>query len=97
MAPTSKTRKNYMPAEKRDKKRQRSTAGRLDEGQLNPPRGERSGFLKLTITLPPELYKRLADEAAYRKMAKQPNPVISAIVREAVQAYLDTATPRQRS
>jgi hypothetical protein len=59
-----------------------------DGVQPNPPRGERGGFLNVTVTLPPELYKLLAEEAARRKISKQANPIISGIIREAVQAYL---------
>jgi hypothetical protein len=54
----------------------------------NPPRGERKDFVKVTVTLAPELYKLLADEAARRKMNKEPNPILSAIVREAVQDFM---------
>ncbi len=58
----------------------------------NPPRGERKDFVKITVTLAPEQYKLLMDEAARRKMTKEPNPVLSAIVREAVQAYFKGTT-----
>ena len=54
----------------------------------NPPHGEKGGFLKVTITLPPELYARLAEEATRRKTRKERNAQVSAILREAAAAYL---------
>ena len=50
----------------------------------NPPHGAKGDFVRCTITLPPEVYKILNDEAGRRKIAKEPNPQISAIIREAV-------------
>ena len=44
--------------------------------------------MKITVTLPPEVYELLAQEATRRKMAKERNPLISAIIREAVVTYL---------
>ena len=54
----------------------------------NPPHGEKGGFLKVTITLPPELYALLAEEATRRKTRKEKNAQVSAILREAAAAYL---------
>ena len=56
----------------------------------NPPRGEKGGFRKITFTLPPELYERLIQESARRKIAGEPNQLLSALLREAVTRYLES-------
>lgn len=63
--------------------------------EANPPHGTRGEFVKVTVTLPPEVYGLIAQEAMRRKMAKERDPLISAIVREAIVAYLEAsgATP----
>jgi transcriptional regulator of met regulon len=55
----------------------------------NPPHGERGTFRKITVTLPPEIYERLITESARRKIAGEPNQLLSALLREAVAAYLE--------
>ncbi len=55
----------------------------------NPPHGEKGGFRKVTVTLPPELYERLIRESARRKIAGEPNQLVSALLREAVTQYLE--------
>jgi hypothetical protein len=57
--------------------------------EANPPHGTRGEFVKVTVTLPPEVYGLIAQEAMRRKMAKERDPLISAIVREAIVAYLE--------
>ncbi len=57
--------------------------------EANPPHGRRGEFVKVTVTLPPEIYGLIAQEAMRRKMAKERDPLISAIVREAIVAYLE--------
>ncbi len=54
----------------------------------NPPRGEKGNFRKITITLPPGCYERLIRESARRKIAGEPNQLLSALLREAVTRYL---------
>jgi hypothetical protein len=54
----------------------------------NPRRGEKSDFRKVSVTLPPELYGRLVQESARRRIAGEPNQLLSALVREAVIEYL---------
>lgn len=54
----------------------------------NPPHGEKGGFVKVTVTLPPDVYLLLNSEAGRRKAAKEENPHLSAIIREAVVDYL---------
>ena len=48
---------------------------------------ENVGFRRLTVLLPPNVYERLIRESARRKIAKEPNRQISAILREAVRSY----------
>ena len=55
----------------------------------NPPRGEKSDFRKVSVTIPPEAYERLVRESARRKIAGEPNQLLSALVREAVIEYLE--------
>ena len=54
----------------------------------NPPHGEKGHFRKITITLPPGSYERLIRESARRKIAGEPNRLLSALLREAVTRYL---------
>lgn len=55
----------------------------------NPPYGAKGGFRKVTVTLPPEVYERLVQESARRKIAGEPNQLLSSLLREAVTQYLD--------
>src|SRR6266849_10577693 len=58
------------------------------QGDLrNPPYGTRGDFRKITVTLPPEAYEQLISEAARRKIAAEPNHLLSALVREALVNY----------
>jgi hypothetical protein len=57
--------------------------------EYNPPRGFKSEFRKLTMTLPPDAYRRLVEESARRKIAGESNSLLSALLREAVAAYLE--------
>jgi transcriptional regulator of met regulon len=54
----------------------------------NPPYGEKGGFRKMTVTVPPEIYEQLVRESARRKIAGEPNQLLSALLREAVTHYL---------
>jgi hypothetical protein len=67
-----------------------SETGKMDIGSIdpNPVHGEKTDFRKLTITLPPVAYNLLVQESARRKMAKERNHLLSAILREAVMLYL---------
>ena len=54
----------------------------------NPPYGEKGHYRKVTVTLAPELYEKLVRESVRRKIAREPNPLLSALFREAVALYL---------
>ena len=55
----------------------------------NPPYGEKGAFRKLTITVPPKIYEQLVKESARRKIAGEPNQLVSALLREALTQYLE--------
>jgi len=55
----------------------------------NSPCGERGGYRKLTVTLPPDIYERLVQESARRKIEGRPNQLPSALRREALSDYLE--------
>ena len=60
------------------------------------PYGEKGGFRRVTITMPPEIYARLVRESARRKIAGEPNQLLSTLLREAVTKYLERlGEPRQ--
>ena len=56
--------------------------------QANPPHGEKGDFRKITVTIPPEAYEQLIHESARRKIAGEPNQLLSSLLREAVMDYL---------
>lgn len=56
---------------------------------LNPPYGEKGTFRRITVTLAPDAYERLVQESARRKIAGEPNQLLSAMLREAVARYLE--------
>lgn len=55
----------------------------------NPRHGERGTFRKMTVTLPPQMYQKVVEESARRKIAGEPNHVLSAVVREALTLFLE--------
>ena len=63
----------------------------------NPPYGERGAFRKLTVTVPPDVYERLVRESARRKIAGEPNQLLSALLREAVYQYLENLSSSEVS
>ena len=46
--------------------------------------GEKGDYVKLTVTLPPHVYELIMGEVTRRKVAKEAEPVISAVLRDAV-------------
>ena len=54
----------------------------------NPRRGGKSDFRKVTTTLPQWAYQLLIQESARRKIAGEPNQLLSALFREAISDYL---------
>jgi hypothetical protein len=54
----------------------------------NPRRGQKGGYRKTTTTLPQWAYESLIQESARRKVAGEPNQLLSALFREAISDYL---------
>jgi transcriptional regulator of met regulon len=54
----------------------------------NPRHGEKAGFRKITTTVPQWAYRALIEESARRKIAGEPNQLLSALLREAITDYL---------
>ncbi len=52
-------------------------------------REDKGEFRKISVTIPPQAFERLMRESARRKIAGAPNKLLSAIVREALTAYLE--------
>jgi len=75
-------------ASKLSEKPKRTTGTPKQRLIANAPHGEKSDYVKVTVTLPPEVYELLATEATRRKMHKEANPQLSAVIREAVVAFL---------
>jgi len=72
-------------------------SGKVIAEDPNPPHGEKGEFVKVTVTLSPEMYDALLTEQGRRKREavklrkagdKAEPHGISAIVREAVSGYL---------
>ena len=55
---------------------------------VNPPKGEKGDFFKVTVTLPPEVLGLLRDESSRRRLNKEKNYEVSTIIREAVVEML---------
>lgn len=55
---------------------------------VNSSKGAKSDFRKVTVTLPPAAYEKLVRESARRKIAGEPDQLLSALVREAITEYL---------
>ncbi len=63
----------------------------LKQTEIDPDASyaERTSFRKVTVTLPQEMYERLIQESARRKIAGESNQMLSALLREALLQYLD--------
>lgn len=55
---------------------------------------ERVPLRKVTVTVPQELYERLIQESARRRIAGAPNQMLSALFREALTRYLENCPER---
>ena len=66
----------------------KAPASKKTGGAVNPPRGEKGDFIKITVTLDPATYELIATEAMRRKMNREKDAQLSAVIREAVAQYL---------
>jgi hypothetical protein len=71
--------------------------GNVFPTDVNPRHGEKGGFIKVTATLSPETYRMAMAEVTRRKLAKSGDAQISAVIREALAAYLGREKERQAS
>ena len=62
--------------------------GELSRADPHPRHGGKSGFRKITTTVPQWAYRLLVQESARRKIAQEPNQLLSALLREAITEYL---------
>lgn len=60
-----------------------------DPADTNRSSGDKGSFRKVTFTLPPDAYERLIRESVRRKIAREPDQLLSALLREAVIRYLE--------
>jgi transcriptional regulator of met regulon len=63
----------------------------VKESEVDPHSsyGDKKAFRKVTVTLPQDIYERLIQESARRKIAGAPNQMLSALFREALTKFLD--------
>lgn len=81
---------SLMASLKRDlDKAKKKSSIKTGETDLHPMRGERGDFLKLTITMPPELVLKLKQHGAERRILGEKNCDTSSLIRSAVKKYLD--------
>lgn len=70
------------------KKEERTTEPKPSNIEANAPRGERSNFLKVTITLPIEMLEALRNIGMEKKRRGEKDSDVSSLIREAVAAAL---------
>jgi len=56
----------------------------------NPPYGKKSSFRQDLADTAQSSYQKLIAESARRKIAREPNQLLSALLREAVAGYLSS-------
>jgi hypothetical protein len=78
-------------------KRKDVNPGNIFPIDVNPPHGEKGGFIKVTVTLSPDTYQLAMGEVTRRKLAKAGDAQISAVIREALAAYLVREGEKQAS
>jgi hypothetical protein len=59
-----------------------------NEVETNVPRGERAGFLKVTITLPPEMLIALRNIGIKRKSEGKKDTDVSSLIRESLATFI---------
>ena len=56
--------------------------------------GGKAGYRKITATVPQDAYQALIRESARRKIAGEPNQLLSALLREAISDYMAKLRPQ---
>lgn len=54
----------------------------------NPSEESKCEYRKISVTVPQSIYRKLISESARRKIAGEPNRLVSALMREALMEYL---------
>ena len=80
-----------------DNRKDENKTNVLHINDVNPPRGQKGAFVKVTITLSPDIYQSAMTEVTRRKLAKTGDAQISAVIREALAAYLTKEPQKQAS
>src|ERR1051326_1009085 len=84
--PQSESRKkrksNFPKSEKR--KGKPAALSMVEAATVNPPYGAKADFIKISATLPPEVFDLAMSEVGRRKKAKAKDAVLSAVIREAL-------------
>lgn len=70
-------------------KQQTKAKKKASDEASSPPRGERSDFLKVTITLPAETVLKLKTLGLKRKAKGEIDTDVSCLVREALKPFLE--------
>ena len=90
----SKTRENLGGMNERLEKKQKEKKSKPTRGRAtttvnpNPEHGEKGSFVKMTVSLSPDICDLLSGEVARRRRGKLGNVTTSAVIREAVVEYL---------
>ncbi len=80
-----------------DKRKDENRTDVFHTNDVNPPRGQKGAFVKVTVTLSPDIYQSAMTEVTRRKLAKAGDAQISAVIREALAAYLTKGMQMQAS
>ena len=59
--------------------------------------GGKGDYRQISVTLPPGDYEKLIQESARRKIAGEPNQLLSGMLREAVTEYLKRIYPHKET
>lgn len=71
-----------------EKAQKRLSEKRKSPPPVNAPHGEKGDYVKVSVTLTPELFAAVNAERGRRKVAKERDSQVSAIIREALAAFL---------
>jgi len=63
---------------------------KIVSSKANPNRGERGGFLKVTITLPPNTLADLKRLGIERKLQGQKDTDVSSLIRESLKIFFES-------
>lgn len=73
---------------KSNKQLKAKSSQEMISSEANVPRGERAGFLKVTITLPPEMLIALRNIGIKRKSERKKDTDVSSLIRESLVTFI---------